>query len=206
MPVLSLPGTGGITQYYGEYPTSPSAQPYADPGKEAVRRDLMRLYGDYQSAGHDGVDLAANLNDPIYAWDNATILYAGWETGLPRNVLSRIGVGGISNDPPGGPGGLVTYFQHDDQSGRYVSYCAHGNETLMDNRIGGRVNRGELVMRAGTSGRSGGVHIHWAVIDTWAITNYPPYGRIDPLQFVGKVAAAPARELLIPDVGDLFVN
>lgn len=196
MPVLQLPGTGAITQFYGEYPTNGPA--YIDPAKEAVRRDLVRLYGNYQPAGHDGVDQAANLNDPIYAPGDGTLIYSGWETGLPRWILDRIGVGGVANDPPGGPGGLVTYF---DIGEGLFTYMAHQNETLLDHMVGKFIKAGTHVGRAGTSGRSGGVHIHWAVIDTNRITNYAPYGRIDPMQFVQKSAP---KNLLIPGVSGLF--
>lgn len=138
------------------------------------------------------------MGDPVFAPGDGTLIYSGWEIGLPRWILDRIGVGGVANDPPGGPGGLVTYF---DIGEGLFTYMAHNSETLLDHRVGQFIPRGTLVARAGTSGRSGGVHIHWAVINTNAITNYPPYGRIDPMQFVSK--AAPAVELLIPSVQKL---
>lgn len=200
MPSLILPAPGAVTQWFGEYPTGGPA--YADPNKEAVRRDLIRLYGNYQPAGHDGIDIAANLNDPVFAAGDGTILWSGWETGLPRTVLSRIGVGGIANDPPGGPGGLVVYI---DFGGGIYGFVAHLNETLVDHRIGGRVTRGELIGKAGTSGRSGGVHIHFSTINTNAITNYAPYGRVDPMQFIDRTAPAAAVNL-IPDVLGLPKN
>lgn len=198
MPILRLPGDGAITQYFGEYPTA--GPPYADPQKEAIRLDLIRMYGNYQPAGHDGVDLAANMNDNVYAPGDGTLIYSGWESGLPRWILDKIGVGAVSNSPAGGPGGLVTYF---DLGGGLYTFMAHQNETLLDHMVGQFITRGTIVGRAGTSGRSGGVHIHWSVINTNAITNYAPYGRINPMQFVGA-APPPAQELLIPDLSGIY--
>lgn len=196
MPVLSLPGAGAITQYYGEYPTAPATF-YSDPAKEAVRRNLIALYGNYQPAGHDGVDIAANLGDAVTAMGSGRVLHAGREINMPQSLMSRIGVGGIANDPWGyGPGGNVVYIELD---ARYIGYTAHMNSVAVG--TGAWVNRGDYVGGAGTTGRSGGVHIHWAVIDTYAITNYAPYGRINPLQFV---SSAPVQELLIPDLPGIY--
>lgn len=197
MPVLSLPGAGAVTQFYGEYPTGVSGTFYADPAKEAVRRDLIRLYGNYQPAGHDGVDIAANGGDPVTAMGTGRVLFAGREINMPGSLMARIGVGGIANDPAGwGPGGGVVYIELD---ARYIGYTAHMSSWSVG--TGAWVNRGDYVGGAGTTGRSGGVHIHWAVIDTYNITGHAPYGRIDPLQFV---SSAPAQELLIPDLPGIF--
>lgn len=180
MPVLMLPGTGAVTQWYGEYPTGGPV--YADPAKEAIRRDLIRLYGNYQPAGHDGVDIAANMNDPVVAPGDGILIWSGWESQLPLAHAARIGLpGGMPNSPAGGPGGLVVYI---DLGGGLYTYMAHLNETLVDHRVGSFISRGTLVGRAGTTGRSGGVHIHWSVVNTNNITGYAPYGRIDPMQYV----------------------
>lgn len=197
MPVLRLPGNGQVTQWYGEYPTAGPA--YADPSKEAVRLDLLRTYGNYQPAGHDGVDVAANLNDPVFAMASGRVLYAGRELYMPASLMSRIGVGGIANDPQGmGPGGNVVYIELDS---RYIGYTAHQNSVAVS--TGQMVSAGQVVGGAGTTGRSGGVHIHWAVIDTLNITSYAPYGRINPMQFV------PSRALLIggaDPIPDLYAD
>ena len=87
---------------------------------------------------HLGLDLAANLGDPIVAADTGTVIYAGW------------------ND--WGYGNLVVL----DHGNGYRTYYAHLDTVKV--ACGQSVKQGDLVGLAGTTGNSYGPHLHFEVV------------------------------------------
>lgn len=94
---------------------------------------------------HQGIDLAAKKNTPIYAVDHGIVTYAGHgRTGYGRLVV----------------------IQHID--GRYHSYYAHLSRYKVER--GDVVRKGDVVGLMGRSGRATGVHLHFEIRkDTLAV-------------------------------------
>ncbi len=82
---------------------------------------------------HSGIDYAVPLNRPVYAPTSGTL----------TNVVSPTG------------GNMVVIFD-----GKYYHRLMH-NQSF--SRSNGRVNEGEEVAKAGTTGLSTGVHVHWDI-------------------------------------------
>jgi murein DD-endopeptidase MepM/ murein hydrolase activator NlpD len=85
---------------------------------------------------HGGVDLKAERGDPVLATADGVVESAGWTAGLGRTVK-------IAH-----PTGFTTEYGH--MSALLV-------------KAGDRVRRGEVIGRAGSSGRSTGPHLHYEV-------------------------------------------
>ncbi len=83
---------------------------------------------------HNGIDLAANLNDPVRAADGGVVTFAG---------------------DAGACGYMVTV---DHKNGYTTQYC-HLNQ--IKTSVGTPVSAGQPIGLAGTTGRSTGVHIHF---------------------------------------------
>jgi len=98
---------------------------------------------------HRGVDLRANLNDPIVAVDAGVVTYAGW------------------ND--WGYGNLVVI----DHGTGWESVYAHLNQWNV--QCGQSVNQGELIGLAGSTGNSSGSHLHFELrnggvyVNPWSV-------------------------------------
>lgn len=87
---------------------------------------------------HQGIDLAAAKNTPIYAIDHGIVTYAGHgKTGYGRLVV-------------------VTHINN-----KYKSYYAHLSRYKVER--GDVVRKGDLVGLMGDSGRATGVHLHFEV-------------------------------------------
>lgn len=100
------------------------------------------------AAMHPGIDLAGAVGTPIYATADGTVVRAGWNSGGYGNLV-EIGHGR----------GITTRFGH--LSGITV-------------RDGEKVNRGQLIGRMGSTGRSTGSHLHYEVrIDGKAVNPIP---------------------------------
>lgn len=82
---------------------------------------------------HSGVDYAVNLNRPVYAP----------ASGQLTNVVSKTG------------GNMVVIFD-----GKYYHRLMHNSSFSRGN---GAVNEGDEVAKAGTTGLSTGVHVHWDI-------------------------------------------
>ena len=87
---------------------------------------------------HEGIDLAAKRNTPIYAVDHGVVRYAGH---------GRSGYG------------RLVVIEHIDK--RFSSYYAHLSRYKVER--GDVVRKGDLVGLMGNSGRSTGVHLHFEI-------------------------------------------
>jgi len=85
---------------------------------------------------HSGIDIRAPRNTPIRAAGGGTVSFAGWRGGY----------------------GLVVMINHG--SGVTTLY-AHNSVNLVS--VGQRIERGEIIARVGTTGRTTGPHVHFEV-------------------------------------------
>lgn len=100
---------------------------------------------------HKGVDFAVPYGADVYATADGEVAFAGWYGGLGRTVTIDHG------------GGLITRY-------------AHTSNVVVNE--GDLVRRGEVIAKAGNSGRSTGTHLHYEV---WL------NGRaLDPMDFLGR--------------------
>ena len=97
---------------------------------------------------HTGLDLKATLNTDVVAAESGTVIYAGWRGGYGNCVIIDHG------------GGVSTLY-------------AHNNVLCVSN--GQSVSKGQVISKAGTTGYSTGVHLHFEVRINGAHTNPTPY-------------------------------
>lgn len=96
---------------------------------------------------HDGVDLGADLNDPIHAVYDGVVTSAGWR---------------------GGYGNAVEIYH--EKLGKKTLY---GHMNAIQVRTGQPVAEGQVIGFAGTTGLSTGVHLHFGVEDNSGDWNDP---------------------------------
>jgi murein DD-endopeptidase MepM/ murein hydrolase activator NlpD len=87
---------------------------------------------------HAGIDLAGDLGSPIYASDNGTVVYAGWNTV--------------------GYGNLVIL----DHGNGWRTYYAHLSEVYAE--CGAWMSRGDILGAMGSTGNSTGPHLHFEML------------------------------------------
>jgi murein DD-endopeptidase MepM/ murein hydrolase activator NlpD len=97
---------------------------------------------------HTGLDLKATLNTDVVAAESGTVIYAGWRGGYGNAVIIDHG------------GGISTLYAHNN------SLCVS---------VGDTVTKGQVISKAGTTGYSTGVHLHFEVRINGAHTNPTPY-------------------------------
>ena len=97
--------------------------------------DQHWVSGNNYAAWHPGLDLAAHLGDPIYAADNGTVVYAGWNTW--------------------GYGNLIVI----DHGNGWQTWYAHNSALYVG--CGQNVFQGSVISAAGLTGRSTGPHLHF---------------------------------------------
>ena len=86
---------------------------------------------------HQGIDLRAPTGTPIRAAGGGTVIFSGWQGGYGQVVIIDHGLGGFS-----------TLYAHNSVNLVYV---------------GQRVERGDIIARVGTTGRTTGAHLHFEV-------------------------------------------
>lgn len=155
------------------------------------------LYGNYQPFGHAGKDIACPIGTPIYAPADGTVLYAGWTEDLPGNGDIRKWLFYYNF------GGIITVIQHDG----WISAIAHQSDNDAVS-VGMRVKEGQFIGKSGnTKTRTTKVapHVH---IEALAYMDYRTdvrngiiYGRVDPQQFFGGLAAAGSIQQEEQDMG-----
>lgn len=101
-----------------------------------------------RSEFHTGVDLKATLNTDIVAAASGTVIYAGNRGGYGKCVIINHG-------------------------GGYSTLYAHNNAILVS--VGQSVQKGQVISKAGTTGYSTGVHLHFEVRINGKHTNPTPY-------------------------------
>jgi len=87
---------------------------------------------------HWGIDVAGDLNDPLYAVDNGVIVYAGWSDWGYGNVVAI------------------------DHGNGWQSLYAHLESRIVN--CGSFVIRGDIIGYMGSTGNSSGPHLHYELI------------------------------------------
>ena len=141
-----------------------------NPNGSTVER-LVAAYGNYQPLGHDGIDFGCPMRTPVVAPGAGVVDFAGWFEDMPQWVCDKYGY--LFDDDSGGIAVLI------DHGNGLASALVHLDETPMN--AGDRVRAGQQVGLSGTTGRSGGSHLHWSLILLAAVYSTALYGRIDPL-------------------------
>ncbi|MCL2855201.1 MAG: peptidoglycan DD-metalloendopeptidase family protein [Defluviitaleaceae bacterium] len=101
---------------------------------------------------HEGIDMRATMNTPILAAEDGIVTFQGWMGGYGNTVIIYHG------------GGISTLY-------------AHNNANLVT--VNQHVTRGQQIARAGTTGHSTGVHLHFEVRINGRHT--------DPAPFLGMI-------------------
>jgi len=141
---LPPPGTGG------RRPTDPT-DPRRDPDSETTPKPvsdsrwswpmkagvISSEFGQRTSKPHEGMDIAADPGEPIYAASSGTVIYSG------------NGMSGYGN---------ALIVRHVDST---TTLYAHA--TTLDVDRGASVSRGTRIATVGSTGRSTGPHLHFEV-------------------------------------------
>ena len=133
---LSEPTTTVIAQGTTERPKTASTGTYIWPvsGRVTSKFGYRSIFGSYSY--HSGLDIACSYGTAIKAADGGKVTYAGWMSGYGYLVI-------ITHD-----NGTKTYYGH--------------NSSLVVS-VGERVYQGQTIAKAGSTGRSTGVHCHFEV-------------------------------------------
>jgi murein DD-endopeptidase MepM/ murein hydrolase activator NlpD len=86
---------------------------------------------------HDGLDVVAPVKSPVMATADGMVTFAGWDGGLGWVVTINHGHG-------------------------YKTRYGHNHKLLVEK--GDRVSRGDVIALEGSTGRTTGPHVHYAVI------------------------------------------
>ncbi|RKZ04737.1 hypothetical protein DRQ21_01830 [Candidatus Fermentibacteria bacterium] len=86
---------------------------------------------------HKGIDISAVTGTPIYAPADGTVTFCGWSGGWGLNLVIR----------------------HSDTISTRFAHCS-----AIEVAVGQSVQRGDLVARVGSTGRSVGPHVHYEVL------------------------------------------
>ena len=143
--VLSLSDVPGPALSGATPPVQPTGVGVAPSGDLAIapgtfqwptpRREISGwIFHDPGNPGHIGLDIAADMWDPIVAVADGVVTFAEW----------------------GGGYGNLVIVEHD---GGWRSYYAHFSEIVVE--AGQKVRQGELLGGAGSTGYSTGPHLHF---------------------------------------------
>ncbi len=110
---------------------------------------------------HFGVDFGARRGTPLRAVNDGRVIYAGWMRGY----------------------GKVVRINH---GGGFVSLYAHQSKILV--KTGQHVKRGQVIGRAGSTGRSTGPHLHFGL--------YFKGRPIDPLRYIAHKGTGKFRTIV----------
>ncbi len=119
---------------------------FTNPTKKGI---LTSKFGSRWGRMHNGIDIGLDYGDNIYASKSGKVEFAGYKGGYGNSV----------------------YINHGDDV--YTRY-AHTSSVLV--KEGDVVNKGDLIAKAGSTGFSTGVHLHFEIL----IDKKP----VDPLKFV----------------------
>ena len=100
------------------------------------------------SEGHTGVDIDADIGDPVFAIAPGTVIYADWY---------------------GGYGNCVQI----DHGNGMISLYGHNSELLVS--VGQQVAQGQIIAKAGSTGKSTGAHCHLEIRIHGKPVNPVPY-------------------------------
>jgi len=117
-------------------PSTPSASPVSGTGTFIT--PTSGYISQYYWRWHRAIDIASKSAPNVWAADSGRVIYSGWDSsGYGLTILIDHG------------NGFVTRYAH--ASSLYV-------------KTGQYVNRGDAIMRMGSTGRSTGTHLHFEVI------------------------------------------
>lgn len=105
--------------------------------------------------GHDGIDIGADMGDPIYAAADGIIIYYGWMSGYGNTVMIDHGISNEGN--------------------KVVTLYGHGSEYIDGLSVGSFVKTGTVVMKVGSTGNSTGPHVHFEVRENGVATDPKKY-------------------------------
>jgi murein DD-endopeptidase MepM/ murein hydrolase activator NlpD len=86
---------------------------------------------------HKGIDIANNTGTPIYSPADGTVIFCGWTGGWGLNVVVR----------------------HTEELSTRYAHCS-----AVEVAVGQKVQRGDMIARVGSTGRSVGPHLHYEVL------------------------------------------
>lgn len=134
--VIERPTTGSLPPP-GSPPAPPPEKPSGRWGWPMKAGVISSEFGTRSGSPHEGLDIAADPREPIYAAASGEVIYSG------------SGLSGYGN---------TIILRHDD---RTTSLYAHA--TTLEVSKGSQVDRGVLVATVGTTGRSTGPHLHFEI-------------------------------------------
>ena len=160
---VKTPGAGPAKK--GEPPPTSTTVPERYSGEMRWPVDagiISSEYGERHGRMHKGIDIAADVGEPVYAITAGEVLYAG------------DGLQGYGN---------VVIIRHDR---RVSSLYAHNTELKV--KQGDQVSQGTLVALLGSTGRSTGPHVHFEIRDGDNTVN--PHALLPPSKFADAVGPA----------------
>jgi len=105
----------------------------ATPSRGAISSNFGARWG----RKHEGIDIAANTGDPIYAALDGAVTYAGWAAGY-GNFIKLKHANGVET--------------------------AYGHCSKIDVKVGQSVKKGQKIGAVGNTGNSTGPHLHFEVL------------------------------------------
>jgi murein DD-endopeptidase MepM/ murein hydrolase activator NlpD len=97
---------------------------------------------------HDGIDIANEAGTEIYAADEGTVIFSGVQTGYGNIIIL------------------------DHQNG-YITKYGHCNELL--SAVGDKIEKGQLIAKMGSTGKSTGPHVHFEIRKNGEVQNPMDY-------------------------------
>lgn len=128
--------TAPVTQVVAIGTKMPEAQGTGEFSWPMSRGTITSRYGSRGGRLHAGVDIAASTGTPIYAADSGVVTMAQWYSGY----------------------GKIVVIEHGNGKSTLYGHCS---EILV--RLGSKVEKGQLIARVGSTGRSTGSHLHFEV-------------------------------------------
>ncbi len=98
---------------------------------------------------HQGIDISGDTGTPVHAPADGIVTFCGWSGGWGLNMVIR----------------------HTDQISTRYAHCSR-----LDVAVGQHVQRGDIIARLGSTGRSVGPHLHYEVLRNGV--------QIDPEEFI----------------------
>lgn len=156
---VSETGSNADTNMDSLKETEGKLQSYLDamPTQWPIQGKITSKFGDrqdpllYGTAFHSGYDIAAQYNDPVKAAGSGEVTFAQYSGNYGNCVIIDHGYG-------------------------IASVYGHNSSILV--KVGQKVNKGDTIAKAGSTGRSTGPHVHFEV----RIDDKP----VDPGSFLGK--------------------
>lgn len=118
---------------------------------------------------HAGVDMAADLNEPIHAIADGTVTYAG------------VGIDGRSSN--------IIIIEHTINGKTYESWYIHMYDDGVLVSVGDKVTAGQVIGLVGSNGNSTGPHLHLEIHDPSRGSSNETDELISPLTFLSSLNA-----------------